>query len=420
MTMRGNVKTVCLSMAVLGLVLAARAGAANVAGEWKAEFDTQIGVQKYTYTLRQEGDKITGKANSDIAGEKREVELKECKLEGDTITFVEIFDFQGNQVRIEYKGQVAGDEIKFTRNVGEFATEELVAKRAAAATAPAESAARRPARSGVPGFGPPVALGPEDKAAFPPAPAGFDARREGIERGKLEAVEYDSKTVGIKRKMTVYTPPGYAKDKKYPVLYLLHGIGDNEPGWTRTGKAETILDNLYADKKAVPMIVVMPNGRASAEPAPANPFAGNPFEAYAAFEKDLLADVIPYVESHYSVQGDREHRALAGLSMGGGQSLTFGLRNLDTFAWVGGFSSAPNTQPVRTLISEPSVAKEKLRLLWVSCGDKDGLMSISKPFHEGLAQMGVPHLWHVDSGGHTWPVWKNDLYLLAQLLFKDK
>jgi enterochelin esterase-like enzyme len=411
----------CLSMVVLGLVVVANAGAANVTGEWKAEFDTQIGVQKYTYTLKQDGDKVTGKANSDIAGEKHEVELKECKLEGDTITFVEVFDFQGNEVRIEYKGKVAGDEIKFTRNVGEFATEQLVAKRAtSAAAAPAEGAARPPARSGVPSFGPPVTLGPEDKAAFPPAPAGFDTRRDGIERGKLETVEYDSKTVGIKRKMTVYTPPGYGKDRKYPVLYLLHGIGDTELGWTRTGKAETILDNLYADKKAVPMIVVMPNGRASAEPAPANPFAGNPFEAYAAFEKDLLADVIPYIESHYSVQAGREHRALAGLSMGGGQSLTFGLRNLDTFAWVGGFSSAPNTQPVRALISEPSAAKEKLRLLWVSCGDKDGLMSVSKPFHEGLTQMGVPHIWHVDSGGHAWPVWKNDLYLLAQLLFKDK
>jgi enterochelin esterase-like enzyme len=421
MTTRGSVKTLCLSLAILGLVLAAQAGAANVAGEWKAEFETQIGVQKYTYTLKQDGDKITGKANSDIAGEKREVELKEGKLEGDTITFVEVFDFQGNQVRIEYKGKIAGDEIKFTRNVGDFATEQFAAKRAVAtATAPAESTARPPARSGAPSFGPPVALGPEDKAAFPPAPAGFDSRRDGIERGKLEAVEYDSKTVGIKRKMTVYTPPGYTKDKKYPVLYLLHGIGDNELGWTRTGKAETILDNLYANKKAVPMIVVMPNGRASAEPAPANPFAGNPFEAYAAFERDLLADVIPYIESHYAVQGDREHRALAGLSMGGGQSLTFGLRNLDTFAWVGGFSSAPNTQPVRSLIAEPAAAKEKLRLLWVSCGDKDGLMSVSKPFHQGLAQMGVPHIWHVDSGGHTWPVWKNDLYLIAQLLFKDK
>ena len=274
-------------MAVLGLTLAAHAGAANVAGEWKAEFDTQIGVQKYTYTLQQDGDKVTGKANSDIAGEKREVELKEGKLDGDTITFVEVFDFQGNEVRIAYKGKIAGDEIKFTRNVGDFATEEFAAKRAAAASAaPAESTARPPARSGAPRFGPPVALGPEDKAAFPPAPAGFDARRDGIERGKIETVEYDSKTVGIKRKMTVYTPPGYSKDKKYPVLYLLHGIGDDETGLDRAqARPTTILDNLYADKKAVPMIVVMPNGRASAEPAPANPFAGNPFEAYAAFEK---------------------------------------------------------------------------------------------------------------------------------------
>jgi enterochelin esterase-like enzyme len=186
-----------------------------------------------------------------------------------------------------------------------------------------------------------------------------------------------------------------------------------------TGKADVILDNLYADKKAVPMIVVMPYGRASAEPAPKNPFEGNPFVAYAAFEKDLLNDVIPHIQSRYAVQADREHRALAGLSMGGGQSLTFGLRNLDTFAWVGGFSSAPNTQPARSLITDASVVKEELRLLWVSCGDVDGLMSISKPFHEALKEMGVPHIWHVDSGGHTWPVWKNDLYRIAQLLFKD-
>jgi enterochelin esterase-like enzyme len=414
-------KTRWLSMLVLGLVGVGSVGAADVTGEWKAEFDTQIGVQKYIFTLKQEGDKVTGKASSDIAGEKREVELKEVKLEGDTITFVEVFSFQGNEIRIDYKGSVSGSEIKFTRNVGEFATEQFVAKRAGApAAAPAESTARPPARGGVPSFGPPVPLGSEDKAAFPPAPSGFDVRRDGIDRGKLEVIEYDSKTVGIKRKMTVYTPPGYAKDKKYPVLYLLHGIGDTELGWTRTGKADIILDNLYADKKAVPMLVVMPYGRASAEPAPANPFDGNPFEAYAAFEKDLLNDVIPCIESHYSVQADREHRALAGLSMGGGQSLTFGLRNLNTFAWVGGFSSAPNTQEVRSLVTEPSAAKEKLRLLWVSCGDKDGLMRISKPFHEGLTQMGVPHIWHVDSGGHTWPVWKNDLYLIAQLLFKDK
>jgi len=416
-----NLKRLCLSVVVFGLAVASGVRAADVTGAWMAEFETQIGVQKYTFTLKQDGDTLTGKANSEIAGEKRDVELKEGRLQADTVTFVEVFEFQGNELRIEYKGKVSGDEIQFTRNVGEFATEQFVAKRGGSApAAPAEGAARRPNRGARPIFGPPVPLGPDDKAAFPPAPAGFDTRREGIERGKLEVVEYDSKTVGIKRRMTVYAPPGYSKDRKYPVLYLLHGIGDNESGWTRTGKADIVLDNLCADKKVVPMIVVMPNGRASAEPAPANPFEGNPFEAYTAFEKDLLTDVIPYIELHYSVQAGREQRALAGLSMGGGQSLTFGLRNLDTFAWVGGFSSAPNTQPAKTLIPEPSVAKEKLRLLWVSCGDKDGLMSISKPFHEALVQMNVPHIWHVDSGAHTWAVWRNDLYLISQILFRDK
>jgi len=416
-----NLKRLCLSVVVFGLAVASGVRAADVTGAWMAEFETQIGVQKYTFTLKQDGDTLTGKANSEIAGEKRDVELKEGRLQADTVTFVEVFEFQGNELRIEYKGKVSGDEIQFTRNVGEFATEQFVAKRGGSApAAPAEGAARRPNRGARPIFGPPIPLGPDDKAAFLPAPAGFDTRREGIERGKLEVVEYDSKTVGIKRRMTVYAPPGYSKDRKYPVLYLLHGIGDNESGWTRTGKADIVLDNLCADKKVVPMIVVMPNGRASAEPAPANPFEGNPFEAYTAFEKDLLTDVIPYIELHYSVQAGREQRALAGLSMGGGQSLTFGLRNLDTFAWVGGFSSAPNTQPAKTLIPEPSVAKEKLRLLWVSCGDKDGLMSISKPFHEALVQMNVPHIWHVDSGAHTWAVWRNDLYLISQILFRDK
>jgi enterochelin esterase-like enzyme len=251
-----------------------------------------------------------------------------------------------------------------------------------------------------------------------PALKGFDVRRDGIERGKIETVEYDSKSVGVRRKALVYTPPGYSKETRYPVLYLLHGIGDDETGWTKKGSADVILDNLYADKKLVPMIVVMPNGRASAEPPPTNPFQGNPFRAYAAFEEDLLKDLIPHVESHYPIRADREHRALAGLSMGGGQSLNFGLKNLDTFAWIGGFSSAPNTRPAAELIANPADASQKLRLLWVSCGDTDRLMDISQSFHKALEEMKVPHVWHVDTGGHTWEVWRNDLYLLAQRLFR--
>jgi len=258
----------------------------------------------------------------------------------------------------------------------------------------------------------------QEEAPLSPAPAGFDVRRDGIERGKVETVEYDSKTVGARRKLVVYTPPGYSKETRYPVLYLLHGIGDDETGWTKKGSADIILDNLYADKKLVPMIVVMPNGRASAEPAPANVFQEKVFRAFASFEDDLLKDLIPYVEAHYPVRADREHRALAGLSMGGGQSLNFGLKHLDTFAWIGGFSSAPNTMRAADLVANPAEASQKLQLLWLSCGDHDGLMGLSKTFHSALEERKVPHVWHVDSGGHEWPVWKNDLYLLAPMLFK--
>jgi enterochelin esterase-like enzyme len=162
------------------------------------------------------------------------------------------------------------------------------------------------------------------------------------------------------RKARVYTPPGYSKDKKHPVLYLLHGIGGDENEWARGGVPDVILDNLYADKKAVPMIVVLPNGRASKDLTPRSPF-NQQGPAFAAFEKELLTDLIPFIEKTYSVKTDRESRAIAGLSMGGGQSLNFGLGNLDTFAWVGGFSSAPNTRRPADLIKDHAEAAK-------SCG----------------------------------------------------
>ena len=153
------------------------------------------------------------------------------------------------------------------------------------------------------------------------------------------------------------------------MLYLLHGIGGDETEWQRFAKPNLLLDNLLADGKAVPMIVVMPNGRAQKnDRAEGDVFGSAP--AFAAFEQDLLKDVIPAIESRYSVQADREHRALAGLSMGGGQSLNFGLAHLDTFAWVGGFSAAPNTKPADELVPDPAAAKEKLKLLWLACGKR--------------------------------------------------
>jgi len=264
---------------------------------------------------------------------------------------------------------------------------------------------------------PPVSLGPDDKAAFPPAPAGFDMRREAIERGKAEMVEYDSKTVGTRRKVLIYTPPGYSPKKQYPVLYLLHGIGGDETEWQRQGAPEVILDNLYADRKLAPMIVVMPNGRAQPnDRAEGDVFRSAP--AFAVFEKDLLTDLIPFVESRYSVKKDRQYRALAGLSMGGGQSLNFGLGHLDTFAWVGAFSAAPNTKAPEALVPDPKEAARKLKLLWISCGDKDRLISISQRVHQYLEEKQVPHLWHVESGGHDFAVWRNDLYLFSQRIFR--
>ncbi|OGB99943.1 enterochelin esterase [candidate division KSB1 bacterium RBG_16_48_16] len=260
-------------------------------------------------------------------------------------------------------------------------------------------------------------MGPDDKPAFAPAPIGYDARRENIVHGRIDTVTYDSRTVGNKRKMLIYTPPGYSDDTSYPVLYLLHGIGGDETEWYQHAAPGVILDNLYADSKLVPMIVVLPNGRAQ----PNDRAEGDVFrhaKAFETFERDLLDDVIPFVESNYPVKTGRENRALAGLSMGGGQSLNFGLAHLDTFAWIGGFSSAPNTKPPEQLLTDPDKAAQILKLLWLSCGDQDGLMNISQGVHVYLKEKNVPHIWHVDSGGHDWSVWKNDLYLFSQRIFR--
>ncbi|MBV5283652.1 MAG: esterase [Paludibacter sp.] len=250
-----------------------------------------------------------------------------------------------------------------------------------------------------------------------PAPLGFDIVRESIPHGKIDTITYKSKTVGATRKALIYTPPGYSANKKYPVLYLLHGIGGDEKEWFIQGQPQVILDNLYADKKVEPMIVVLPNGRAMKDDrATGNVYAKA--AAFATFEQDLLTDLIPNIEKNYPVIKDREHRAIAGLSMGGGQSLNFGLGNLDKFAWVGGFSSAPNTKAPQELMPNPELAKTKLKLLWISCGDKDGLMSFSKRTHDYMKTNGVPHVFYVDHGYHDFAVWKNSLYMYSQLLFK--
>ena len=190
--------------------------------------------------------------------------------------------------------------------------------------------------------------------------------------------------------------------------------------------AHVILDNLIVDKKAEPMIVVLPNGNATTNKATTGGAGGGGGRGGLGdltgwgkpFENDLIKDIIPFIEANYSVKADRESRALAGLSMGGGQSLNIGLANLDTFAWIGGFSSAPNTKPATELVPDPEKAAKQLQLLYISCGNKDGLIRISQGVHAYLKEKDVPHVWHVDEHAHDFQHWKKGLYNFSQLLFK--
>jgi len=327
------------------------------------------------------------------------------------------------------------------------------------AGASAPQAAGRGAGRG--GFGGPIELGPDDKPAFADPLAGFNVRRDNVPHGELTAVEYDSKTLGTRRRMRVYTPPGYTTDRKYPVLYLLHGIGGTDTEWTQSCHADNVIDNLLAEGRIQPMVIVFPDGNSSrtvddlqeadarraageqggqsrgaapgAPPgAPPGPPPGAPgpgpgrggrgmnMEAWLTpFENDLLKDIIPYVDSHYSVLTDRDHRALAGLSMGGGQALNIGLVHPEAFAYVGGFSSAPDTrQPPSALVPDPSVPKQ-LKLVWLGCGNRDGLIRISQAVHNYLKENGVPHIWHVDGNAHDTTEWDNNLYLFSEHLFLD-
>ena len=570
--------------------------AADVTGAWKADFDTQRGLQKYTFTLKQDGTNVTGKAKVELTDTNRETDLKEGKVSGDTVSFVEPLHIQDNDINVTFTGKISSDnEIKFTRAVGDFGSTDATAKRDAG-IAPAQPAVAQPARTnaaaanpeafgarggrggrgGGGGFGGGPTLGPDDKQTVPPAPEGFNRVRPDIKHGELEKVYYDATAVApsLKRWMEVYTPPGYSKNKKYPVLFLLHGIGGNEISEWNTGQgaAHIILDNLLADKKIKPMIVVFPNGDASvpgpgggagggrggrggrgggggfggfggfgggggaltadqtaqlnsalsnaqpeltplqdkltaaekdvvtaalatsddatvrfkleslaniqtdiamlrytkgvtkvaatitedqktninATPGPTYYalFGGTPPPAVGGrgggrggaggfggggdasqmsgdgwgknFENDLLKDIIPFMKAHYSVYDDRKHRAIAGLSMGGGQSLDFGLTHLETFEYVGSFSCAPNTRTPEMLVPDPKKATKMLKLLWISGGAHDGLLSFSQRTHAYLKEHNVPHVYNVDQvpGTHDFATWNNNLYLFTQRLFR--
>ncbi len=254
--------------------------------------------------------------------------------------------------------------------------------------------------------------------------AGF-METANVPHGPVAAVTYYSTALGRHRRMHVYTPPGYDLGAgKYPVFYLLHGSGDSDDSWTSVGRAGFILDNLIAAKKAQPMIVVMPAGHTSANP-PA-PGAARPVRD--EFADDFVNDIMPYVEKNYRVLTDRPHTAIAGLSMGGGQSLNISMSHLDRFAYVGVFSagvfrfSPPNTSPdwesVHADMLSNDALKPGLKLLWFGTGADDRLMPTTKATIEMLKKHGFAPEFHESPGGHTWINWRNYLNEFAPQLFR--
>ncbi len=252
----------------------------------------------------------------------------------------------------------------------------------------------------------------------------FEANRP-IPHGEIRTAWYYSSTLDTMRSMHVYTPPGYdTSNAKYPVFYLLHGGGDEDSGWSTVGRAGFIIDNLLADKKARPMIVVMPNG---SMPRPANAPAG-PAGAAAQerFAEELLKTVIPYVEKNYRVLATRDNRAIAGLSMGGGQTLRVAPANLDKFAYIGVWSSGVNQQTTAdfekrnaAFFETPEKTNKAVKLFWIGVGEKDTLANASaKNLASVLKAHGIKHEFHESDGGHTWINWRHYLNEYAQLLFR--
>jgi enterochelin esterase-like enzyme len=249
-------------------------------------------------------------------------------------------------------------------------------------------------------------------------PAVFESRR--VPHGAVQVNFYDSPNLDTQRMFYVYTPPGYETSKqKYPVLYLLHGNGQIEASWTWTGRANVILDNLLAEGKIKPMIVVMPYGHVPREitPAPGAPARPAGPSDMIAIEKELITAVRPLVESKYRVLTDRNNRAIAGLSMGAAQSLTIGLHNIDDFAYIGAFSGAGNRAEWEK--ADPAVLNKKLKVLWLGCGTEDFAYNGIKGLADVLAQKNVKHTFNPSGGGHSWPNWQVYLSKYTPLLFRN-
>ena len=230
-----------------------------------------------------------------------------------------------------------------------------------------------------------------------------------VPRGTVHLHRYESKTLGITRGLNVYTPPRYDTDPQtaYPVLYLLHGAGDNERGWSTIGRANVILDNLIAQDKAIPMIIVMPDGHAPITDGVDNPFG-----------EDLIEEVIPYVDARYRTKQGSENRSLAGLSMGGFQTLDIGIKRQDLFNWIGVFSAGIGDSYEQTHGQFLDSANQKLKLFWIGIGKTDFLWERNENLLNLLKKKNVKHSFRLSEGGHTWKNWRHYLHEFLQLIFK--
>jgi enterochelin esterase family protein len=256
-------------------------------------------------------------------------------------------------------------------------------------------------------------------------PASLPWEFNDVPHGEIHHHFYKSAVAQDSRDFYVYTPPGYDPRAKtqYPALYLLHGFSDGADGWTAVGFANLILDNLIAQGKAKPMIVVMPLGYGTLEMLMKGFGAFNdaPLKQrnFDRFTEALLTEVMPQVEAAYAIDARRESRAIAGLSMGGSESLLTGLNHLDKFAWVGSFSSGGLGEDFDTQFPGVSAkSNSQIKLLWVACGTDDTLIAINRKFRDWLKAKGIQHAGIETPGAHTWMVWRRNLATLAPMLFR--
>jgi enterochelin esterase-like enzyme len=269
-----------------------------------------------------------------------------------------------------------------------------------------------------------------------PGPESDFFAAKDVPHGTLRSMWYLSRTTGQTRRIVVYTPPGYDQGSaRYPVLYLQHGYGEDETGWGEQGHENFILDNLIAAHKAAPMIIVNENGlpdlsfnpiappRPGEKPHPVEEVARVFMnDKYALLDGIISSDLVPFIDGNFRTLPDREHRAIAGLSMGGAQALRIGLNHLSQFAYIGAFSPAiaisDTSKDYDGALANPQKLNQQLRLLWIGIGTDDFLFVPVRGSHETLEKAGVRHVWVTSSGSHVWTVWRKYLADFAPRLFQ--